>query len=126
MESDDLKSSPAPDDTFETLLRANASLPPLADDGFSRRVLATLPPARRRSRRGLIATLALGASVLAVFTTVILIKPESSALLVFNRDLVDAVNQLLSPAGSGAVALTVGSLWYAFRGRWRPAWSKRF
>jgi hypothetical protein len=127
MESDDLKSSPPPDDAaLETWLRANAALPPLADDGFAQRVLVTLPPARRRSRRGLIAVVALGAGVMALGAGIILVKHEPSALLAFNTDLVDAVNQLLTPAGSGAVALTLASLWYAFRDRWHPAWSKRF
>jgi hypothetical protein len=127
MESNDLKSSPAPDDAaFETWLRTNAALSPLADEGFSRRVLVALPPARRRTpRRALVALAAIG-GVIALVAAVVAIGREPAGLLAFNNNLVDAVNQLLSPAGSGALALTIGSLWYAFRDRWRPVWLKRF
>lgn len=51
MEPNDLKSPTPPDDAlFDTWLRSHATLPPLPDDGFSRRVLAALP--RPQKSRG--------------------------------------------------------------------------
>ncbi|HRG55145.1 MAG TPA: hypothetical protein PLG56_03840, partial [Lacunisphaera sp.] len=44
MEPVDLKPSPPEDDPLETWLRANATATPLPDDGFTRRVLTSLPP----------------------------------------------------------------------------------
>jgi ferric-dicitrate binding protein FerR (iron transport regulator) len=125
MEPNDLKS--LPDDAFETLLRANAALPPLADAGFSQRLLATLPaPSRRRSRRGWAAALGLAGGIAAMLAGGALGGGAAPGLPGFNAELVDAVNQLLTPAGTGALLLTAGSLWFAFRERWRPGWSKRF
>lgn len=40
--------TPDPDDELDALLRA--AIPPLGDDGFSARVVARLPAARRRDR----------------------------------------------------------------------------
>ena len=51
MEPHDLKSTPPDDAALETWLRANAALPPLPDHGFSRQVLAALPPPTRRAAR---------------------------------------------------------------------------
>jgi hypothetical protein len=44
MEPAKLTPSPCPPDAVETWLRAHAAPAPLADDGFSARVLAALPP----------------------------------------------------------------------------------
>ena len=65
MEPTDLKNDPPADAQLEAWLRAGATSPPLPDDGFTRRVLASLPPPRATSRR-LMFCLA-GASVGAAF-----------------------------------------------------------
>jgi len=126
MESNELNSLPPPDDAFEKLLRANAVMPPLDDDGFSRRVIAALPPARRPAPQVWLAAAGLAAGLVTVLAGIALAQPAPSALVAFNTELVDAVDQLLTPAGTGALAITVGSLWFAFRDRWHPAWTKRF
>jgi hypothetical protein len=129
MAFDDLKPSSAPDgDALDRWLRTHAPLAPLPDDNFSAGVLANLPPPARRpgARRAwfCIAGLAVGAGIAlagAGFTA-----SGSVTLSAFNAQLVGAIEQLLTPAASGGLALTMASLWYAFRDRWRPAWTKWF
>ena len=51
MEPTDLKNDPPADAQLEAWLRSGAASAPLPDDGFTRRVLAALPPPRATSHR---------------------------------------------------------------------------
>jgi hypothetical protein len=113
MEPNDLK-SPAPDDALEAWLRTSSSLPPLPDDGFSRRVLAALPPpASRLSRRTWFC--AGGALIGAVITVIgAATTPTAAAGPAFTAPELDLIGQLALPAALGVAAL---SLWFALRDR---------
>jgi len=123
MESPDLKSPPPDDAALETWLRANSSLPPLPDGGFSRRVLATLPrPARRHQARRswlCLAGVMLGG---AIALAGVLGSGDAAA-----DDLFVSLNHpLATPPALNALALALCSVWYAFRHRVRvrllPRW----
>lgn len=115
MESPDLKSTPPDDAAFEAWLRASSTPPPLADDGFSRRVLTALPRSfQRRVQRsvGCIAAVILG-SALAL-----------AGVLRAGHGVTDALfisleNPLATPPALLAFGVTAVSLWYAFRHRVR-------
>lgn len=62
MEPNDLNSpAPAEDAQLDAWLRTHAALPPLPDDGFSRNVLAALPPPQKSRTMSRRLAIALGA-----------------------------------------------------------------
>ena len=118
MEPADLN-RPSPDDAqLDAWLRANASDAPLPDDGFSQRVLASLPP--RIDRAGAARRIALcliGALTGAIapwLTDFGLPNPAASAV-----DFSSAARQVLQPLAdpnlAPALALTGLCLLYVFR-----------
>jgi hypothetical protein len=111
MESADLK-TPSGDPQLEAWLRASSSLPPLPDDGFSRGVLAALPPPPPRiSRRAWVcAAGALMGSAVALIGAM----TAPAGWPAFTLAELDPVQQLTVPAALGIAAL---SLWFALRGR---------
>lgn len=116
MEPTELKPTP-PDDALENWLQANRSLPPLPDNGFARRVLTTLPrPARHRRQRSwlCLASLVVGG---AVALRGILLSGHA----VTDDLFVSLDHPLATPPALGAMAVVLGSLWYAFRDRLRSA-----
>lgn len=115
MESPDLNSS-SHDAALDEWLRTSAALPPLADDGFSRRVLAVLPAPRRRTtlRRNLcLAALAAGVGVAVIGTL------RAGNADGWDRSLQGALEQAGNLPVSVALGVTLLSLWFAFRDRLR-------
>lgn len=111
MEPNDLKSTPPDDAQLEAWLRAGAMLPPLPDDGFSRRVVAALPPPSPRFPPrvwvcGAGALLGVGVMVIAAVTS-----PPATA---FNPAVPDLLEALALPVALAVAALSV---WFAFRDR---------
>jgi hypothetical protein len=115
MESNDLNPSLPDDAHLESWLRANATLPPLPDDGMSRRVLAALPPRTRTLSSRLAATLAGTAMGLVVVGLQVFAGGNPlDRLPAFDAALAESLSQLGSPAAGLAVVATVGSLVFAF------------
>ena len=120
MEPTDLK-NPSPDDArLEAWYRANVAAAPLPDDGFSRRVLAALPPGQRTDvkRRGF----CLSGAVLGVAVALggLLTQPNiPHDLSALEPDFRNALIQLADPAVGLAFGITVISLWFVFRPRLR-------
>lgn len=115
MEPTNLNSTPPDDDALEAWLRANSSLPPLPDDGFSRRVLGALPRAfQRRVQRSVscMAAVILG-SALALLGVV------ASGRAVTDDLFVSLDNPLAAPPALVALVVAAGSVWFAFRRRVR-------
>ena len=126
MEPNDLNSLPPDEAQLDAWLRASTTQPPLPDDGFSQRVLSALPPpARPDSVRRLwfcVAGALIGGGVAALGAFGSDNQPAGLAAL---QDMILATLAQLSVPGFGlAVGITVGSLWFAFRDRWRllPRW----
>jgi hypothetical protein len=118
MESDDLKSNPSDDAALDAWLRSAGSLPPLRDDGFSQRVLATLPAVARPAAQrvwvcatGAAAGLAMVA--FAMFESGAGFWNELPAFETNSQDWLPAVAIPL------ALGLAVLSVWMAFRRQWR-------
>lgn len=110
MEPNDLKPTPPDEAALEAWLRTSAALPPLPDDGFSRRVLAALPPAPRSSRRILFCLAgAFVGAVVAAFPFF-----HVSDLPALNATLLHTLEQLAQPAVGIALGLTLASLGYVF------------
>jgi hypothetical protein len=105
---------PADDSKADAWYRANLAAAPLADDGFTDRVLAALPPAPQQavlSRRLFCLTGALAGTAVAV-----------SQLASFDFNTLVPVNltmpaHLASPELALAVVLTAACLCYVFRPR---------
>jgi hypothetical protein len=116
MESPDLNPSTPDDTTLDACLRGTAWLPPLPDDGFSRRVLARLPEPRRQTalRRNL--CLAATAAGLAVAVIGGLRAGNAAG---WDRSLHAALQQVGTWPVSVALGVTLLSLWFAFRDRLR-------
>lgn len=115
MEPTDLKSNPSDDAAFETWLRAQTSLPPLPDAGFSNRVLAALPRAfQRRVQRSVVcmAAVILGGALA-------LVGVFGAGPAVTDELFVSLNNPLTAPPALIAIAVTASSLWFAFRHRLR-------
>lgn len=104
--------TPAEDDWLDAILREDArATPPVADDGFSARVLGALPPRRRRAYGWIVPAMAAlgGAAALALFPG--------------GTDVVDGVTHVLAwrqPSWSSLVALVPVALLYtlAIAGAW--------
>jgi len=123
MESPNLKPTPPDDAALEAWLRANSSLPPLPDGGFSQRVLATLPrPSHRREARH--SWLCLVGVVLGGALALAGVLGSGSA--VADELFVSLNSPLATPPAVIAFAVAAGSLWFAFRDRVRlrllPRW----
>jgi len=114
MESPDLNPSPAPDDAADTWLRANHSLPPLPDAGFSRRVLAALPPARRRFSRTRFCLAGLAAGLVVALAGLAWGGVPSLATL--DSELTESTGRLLTSPALGALGVAAISVWYALCG----------
>ncbi len=122
MEPNDLKSTPPDDAALETWLRANAALPPLPDHGFSRQVLAALPPPTRRAARtrrlatliGALAGIALAAYKIHSATA------DGFNLPSFTPEATATFTQLSDPKMFAAIVVTALSLLYAFWSEIRP------
>lgn len=117
MEPNDLNPPPPDDAHVEAWLRSSAALPPLPDDGFTSRVVATLPvPAARRftQRTWFCVT---GALVgLAVAALKIAAAPDFAVSVpAIAPDAALAMEQLADPRLLVAVAVTAASLMFAFR-----------
>ncbi len=118
MEPSNLNPNPRPDDEQpDAWLRRHASLAPLPDDGFSRRVLTALPPPARRPRASarlwvilLGAAAGTGLAAFKSFTTASVefgwsaLGPETTATLA----------QLTDPQLHVALGVTVLALAFAF------------
>ncbi|MBI2518495.1 MAG: hypothetical protein HYV95_16570 [Opitutae bacterium] len=110
MEPDDLKSAPPDDPALDAWLRANASLPPLPDDGFSQRVLTALPSAPRSARRlWLCAAGALAGTGVASFKLL-----QAGGLPALAQSLHAAAGQLATPTVGLALGVSLISLAYVF------------
>jgi len=126
MEPNDLNSLPPDDVQLEAWLRASTTLPPLPDDGFSQRVLTALPPPAREDsvwRRWFCVAGALtggGVAALGAFGS----GNQTAGLADLQDTILATLAQLSVPGFGLAVGITVGSLWFAFRDRWRllPRW----
>lgn len=117
MEPNDLKPNPPPDDAhLDGWLRANAALPPLPDDGFSRRVLTALPAPARRSAR--LVVIALGAVVGIGFAAIKFATgaPVEFYLPAVGPEFADTLVQLTDPRLHTALGVTVVTLAFVF---WR-------
>jgi hypothetical protein len=122
MEPTDLKPILPDDAALEAWLRANSALPPLADSGFSKRVLATLPRTSRwRMSRSwfCLGGLALG-SMLALAGVI------ASGHTVTDDLFVSFNNPLAAPPALVALVVALSSSWYAYRDHVRvrllPRW----
>ena len=119
MEPTDLKPTPPDDAALDAWLRTNASLPALADNGFSRNVLCALPrPAQPRiSRRWFVlGGMASGIAVAVIGTLTSGLLGELPSI---DTALTQMVNQMFTLPALTALGLAVLSLWYAFRDRLR-------
>ncbi|HWL14214.1 MAG TPA: hypothetical protein VNR00_01335 [Opitutus sp.] len=133
MEPADLNASPSrdPEDArLEQFLRQ--PLAPLPDDGFTARVLATLPPPPSRTRAGV----CLAAASVGVSLALVRIAAHGG-WAAFPDAIDDRWTALQSawaaslaplPPGDLAIAavVTAVSLGYAFRGRLRQRWTACF
>jgi hypothetical protein len=119
MEPNDLKSTPPDDAPFEAWLRASAALPPLPDDGFSRRVLSALPaPAGRSPVSPRLLSILLGAALGAALAAykAFTAAPVEFVLPVPSPGATDALAQLADPKLHVALGVTVLTLAFVF---WR-------
>jgi len=118
MESDDLKAMQPDDASLEALLRTAGPQAPLPDDGFSRRVIAVLPPPPQSPRQRLwVCVVGAAAGLLVVVIGVMAqggLTPAAPPTLVSSSP--EAVQALATPLALGLAAL---SIWYAFRHRWQ-------
>lgn len=117
MEPNDLK-SPAPDDAhLETWLRTSSAQPPLPDDGFSARVLTTLPPPKRRVPvRLLVCVIGALAGAVVVAQPLLSAGHPLDRLPALDNALLNTCDQLANPGFGIAVGVTLGTLLYVF---WR-------
>ena len=116
MEPNNLNFPPPDDVQLEAWLRTSASLPPLPGDGFTSRVVATLPvPVARRSTQRLWVCAA-GAFVgLVVAALKISTAPDLElSVPALTPDATRSLEQLSDPMLAIAVAITVASLTYVF------------
>jgi hypothetical protein len=121
MEPNSLNSPPPDDAQLEAWLRNNASLAPLPDDGFTSRVLATLPaPVARQSVQRAWFCIA-GALVGLVVAALKIASAPDFALIVpaISPDAARGLEQLADPRLLVAVAVTAASLAFALRPRRR-------
>jgi len=116
MESDHLKSTPSDDAALEAWLRTNASLPPLADVGFSHRVIAALPaPPRSSPRKWFCLAGALAGTAIAAFK-IATSAPSAISLPAISPEVASALAQLSEPSILFALLVTAASLAFAL---WR-------
>jgi hypothetical protein len=122
MEPTNLKPTPPDDAALEAWLRANAALPVLPDDGFSRRVLTALPETvqRAHAKRQLVC---LGGALMGSAVAWLGMQHPGSPppdLTTLDTALTEAFTQLANPAVGWALALAAASLLFAFRRELRP------
>ena len=112
MEPNRLNSPDSDDPQLDAWLRANTPLPPLADDGFSRRVLAALPAREPRRSPLRLAACVVGA---VAGTALVLLQAGSPADLPAADSLfVRLVDLVANPAVGLAVGTTLASLGYVY------------
>jgi hypothetical protein len=121
MESTDLNSPTSDDERLQAMLRESS--PPLADDGFSTRVIAALPPEKQTFvLYARLAVCALGASIGLVFTWKRGVSTES--LILAANQILESVAQTGMGLGDSrivaALAVTALSLLYAFKRQLPP------
>lgn len=121
MESDDLKFPASADDTaLDTWLRAQAALPPLADQRFTQRVMSALPPPRHRPMRAVLCGAGFTLGAVVALAGVLEASGGHADLVTIDSTLVHAVDALLAPGGIALGALVL-SLGFAFRDQCRRA-----
>jgi len=122
MEPSNLNDPLPEEDELDALLRAHASPPPLADDGFSQRVLAALPANERftlRFKRQVVCATGLAAGTVAAAAGLIRSENLNYALGSLDNSLTQALNQLVNAPMGLALGLALLSLAFAFRSQWR-------
>lgn len=119
MEPDDLKSPPPADDQLETWLRANAAATPLPDDGFTRRVLASLPPPARAGmpRRAAFCLAGTVAGLVLPWLTGTRLPDVAANAVELRRLAQPALRQLADPNLILALIVTGACLLYVFTPR---------
>jgi len=120
MEPTDLNNSSPDDAQLEAWYRANVSAAPLADDGFSRRVVAALPPAQRADAKR--RRFCLGGALIGVGVALGGLLSQHDLwfdLTALEPDFTHALTQLADPAVGLAFGITVISMWFVFRPKLR-------
>jgi hypothetical protein len=121
MEPLDLKSPTPGDDQLEAWLRANASATPLPDDGFTQRVLTSLPPQAQPevSRRAVFCLVGALAGVALPFLTGISPGELSTDAAALGRNALPVLRQFADPNLVLALVVTGLCLLYVFGPRVR-------
>jgi len=121
MEPNDLNPPPPNDAQLEAWLQASSTLPPLPDEGFTRRVVMALPlPARAQSAQR--RWFCVGGALLGLVVAALGVLPSGSRpaeLPALDDSILAALAQLSVPALGLALGITLGSLWFAFSDRLR-------
>lgn len=96
-----------------------SALPPIPDDGFSQRVLASLPSTRRQTvQRRLFC--GIGSAVgIAVAIAGLSNSGNLTSLTTLNQELTVALAHLSNAPTAIALGVTLLPVWYASRGKWR-------
>lgn len=115
MEPTNLNSSAPDDAAFDSWLQTNNQLPELPDDGFTQRAISALPvPDRRYVQRSWYC-----AAGLVVGTLLALTGTLVSQGVIHETEITAFEQTLFSPASLTALAITAGSLAYAFQNELR-------
>lgn len=121
MEPTDLNPPPPDDAQLEAWLRTSATLPALPADGFTQRVLTSLPsPVNRQTTQRI--WFCIGGALVGI--VVALLGAFQSRSLparfpVVEEEVLAAVARLSVPAFGLALGIAAVSLWFAFRDRLR-------
>ena len=118
MESPNLNQRRPEDDDLDVQLRTHFFAPPLADDGFSQRVLTALPAPQQKSlqfKRRLVCAVGSAAGVAAAAIGFIKSEDFEPALTALDHTLTLAFGQLVTGPVVLALGLAILSLAFAFR-----------